>query len=265
MHQLALVLAAVAALVSAPGGVPARDPLAVLYGGHVPPARVAPDSELTVPRGAPRGWVLLIHGGSWLASGSQYLERGRARWYNRHGWGVYDVDYRPGELGLVDVIAAYDLLRRGARGRPICADGASAGAHLALMLAAVRPLSCLVGEAAPVDLGLDIPRLATAVERTFGDGVLLWSPPLWAPLMGNVRMLLAYSSIDPIIPGAQVVEARRVWPRCMCMILAGSTTARPVADAPSPGTNFVHASVTPAARREFDRSVARLLRSVANR
>ena len=53
---------------------------------------------------------------------------------------------------------------------------------LALMLAAVRPLSCLVGEAAPVDLGLDIPRLATAVERTFGDGVLLWSPPLWSVL-----------------------------------------------------------------------------------
>jgi hypothetical protein len=260
MQQLALALAAVAALISTPGRA-APDPLPVLYGGLVPTGQVAADNQLTRPRSRPRGWVLVIHGGSWIASGSQYLERGRARWYNRHGWGAYDIDYRPGELGLVDVAAAYDRLRQVARGLPVCADGASAGAHLALMLAAVRPLSCVVGEGAPVDLGVDLPPLRAAVQRIFSLRAWLWSPPSWAGLQRGVRMLLAYSSLDPT--SAQITEARRAWPGCLCMVLPGSRSAKAIAGAPSPGTNFVHASVTSAGRRFFDHSVARLIQSVA--
>ena len=254
LGALALVLAAAqpAAAHLAPG----------LFGGHPPPGVVASDNELTLPRGAPRGFVLVIHGGSWFFRGprSQAAESANVRWFTRLGWGVYRVDYRPGWLSVVDVVAAYDHLRREHPRARMCAYGESAGGQLAMLLAASRPsLRCVVSAGGITSLRA-IPRsdrLRSVARRIFHRRLWQFSPARLASYIHGA-LLCAGSSYDRVVPqAAQLAVIRRVRPGTTVMLLPGAPT--PGGPSFSHPPNFVHASVTPAARRHFRKTVAGML------
>jgi acetyl esterase/lipase len=105
---------------------------------------------------APRGVMLVIHGGGWALVGADVAGSMRAdaeRWRAR-GWQTVNFSYRPCGRSVEDALWFKDMARAwfGAGAR-ICALGASAGAHLALLIAADRPgLDCVVSIAGPTDL-----------------------------------------------------------------------------------------------------------------
>jgi dipeptidyl aminopeptidase/acylaminoacyl peptidase len=222
----------------------------------------------------PTGWVLVVHGGGWQLVGKRVVAavRPTARFFAAHGWGTYNIDYRPGEQSLTDVLSAYDALRRrvGAR-TPICAWGGSSGGQLVLLLAAYRPaLRCVVSEAGPTDF-LTLPSesaytpagvsphagalnlMRNAVIPAFGSSpasLWRWSPVRLARRI-RARMLLGASRFDELVPQAQMsdmLRARRVLTRAM--LLPGSWGA--------PG-NFTHASITAAALTAWQRAMLALL------
>jgi len=137
------------------------------------------------PRRAPLGWVLVVHGGGWQVVGHAVVTatEPEANFFRRHGWGTYNIDYRPRYRSLADVISAYDILRlhAGPHAR-ICAWGGSAEGQLVLMLAGLRPsLECVITEGAPTDL-LTFPKE-------------LASAPAWH--LADDRTVVGVSHVDP--------------------------------------------------------------------
>lgn len=205
---------------------------------------------------------MVIHGGGWVFTGpaSLPLESTRVGWFTHLGWAVYQVDYRPGWLSVVDVVAAYDHLRHLYPRGPICAYGESAGGQLAMLLAASRPsLRCVISVAGITDL-VTLPastllhRLAVSV---FHGRLWQFSP---VRLASRIRgsLLCAGSAFDQIVPEAEQLAAIALArPRTAVMLLAGAPTPGGPSFAHPP--NFVHASITPVARRRFDRAVSALL------
>ena len=107
---------------------------------------------------APKGTVLMIHGGGWhggLGAAAdrvmgQYVELVRS-W----GYDVANLGYRGGADSLTDALDAFDHLReRLGPAEPICLYGGSAGGHLALTVAAKRGASvdCVIDFLGPPDL-----------------------------------------------------------------------------------------------------------------
>src|SRR4051794_16700310 len=79
---------------------------------------------------APVGVVVTIHGGGWVSEGAIYQAAQPTVLYRRAGWATYNVDLRPGYLGIEDVVAAYDVVRHAVGPSvPICAAGQSSGGH----------------------------------------------------------------------------------------------------------------------------------------
>ena len=160
-----------AVLLAMVGASPAAAELAPgLFGGHPPKGIVAPDDTLTLPQGRPKGYVLVIHGGAWVITGpgALALEAPNVRWFTRLGWAVYNVDYRPGWLSVVDVAAAYDHLRSLHRRAPMCAYGESAGGQLAMLLAASRAsLQCVISAGGVAALGVVPDPLRVLEEHVF--------------------------------------------------------------------------------------------------
>jgi acetyl esterase/lipase len=234
-----------------------------LFGGHPPAGRVAADNTLTLPRRRkPRGYILLIHGGGWIYTGSQTLdaERTNVRWFTSLGWAVYDVDYRPGRLSVVDVVAAYDQLRRRHPAAVTCAYGQSAGGTLAMLLAASRPsLRCIVSAGGITDLA-SIPAsgpLHRAIEKMFHGAEWEFSPVRLARYIHGT-LLCAGSSFDQVVPErAQLAEIKRARPQTTAMLLTGAATPGGPSFIHPP--NFVHASITHTAMVRFRRAVERLL------
>lgn len=109
------------------------EPRRVAYGDD--PSQFA---ELTLPSGAPKGVVVVVHGGFWKAAYDLTLGRPLARSLAEHGWAAWNVEYRRVGNGggspqtLDDVAAAIDALA-GAQLDParVIAVGHSAGGHLA--------------------------------------------------------------------------------------------------------------------------------------
>jgi len=245
--------------------------------GFSAPARALPYSEVGMPAGRhayqpPRGWVIVIHQGGWKGVGMGEIEhiRPAAVWLNHAGWATLTVDYRPGALAEDDIRAFYDQLRArvGAR-TPICALGQSAGAQLALMLAAVRPrLACVIAEGAPVDLpalatqraydpasgrlqrGGPLQALALATEAFGRTGLLAHSP---VSVASHIRaaVLATISRHDPLVPLAQLRELRRVLPAARTMAMNGGTEP------------FIHAGISRSALRAYNRQKRLLLDRVA--
>lgn len=214
---------------------------------------------------------MVVHGGGWLIVGKAAMATGEAAWFNRHGYTAYDVDYRVGRDSLVDVVAAYDYLRRrfGPRAE-ICADGQSVGGQLAQLLAASRPsLDCLISEAGIEDLrsattqcgylGRNCGWMAAAEHLVWGDDLWEFSP---VRLARDIQQpfLAAGSRWDTLVDeSAQLDEIKRVRPQTETMLLAGAAVPAGWAE------NFVHASGTPAALQQFHRAVQRLLARAAPR
>jgi acetyl esterase/lipase len=172
---------------------------------------------------APKGVMLLIHGGGWAATGVGGVGTERAdadRWRAR-GWRTVNLTYRPCNASFGDVRWFYDRARTlWGSNLPYCAAGASAGGNLALMLAASRPsLSCVVDNAGPTDGrsienertptgGTDGPRWAyNLLVAAVGQQMVAWWSPALFPI--RARVLFALAANDPYVPWDQGAELRR--------------------------------------------------------
>ena len=103
---------------------------------------------------APKAVMLLIHGGGWFRTGKDYVAgyRSAANDWRSRGWMTVNLDYRGCDKSLADVLWFMKRVRELHPTRRVCAAGASAGGHLALLLASVRPdLACVIALAAPTD------------------------------------------------------------------------------------------------------------------
>jgi dienelactone hydrolase len=117
-------------------------------------------SETGAPLGADgvqRGVVLLLHPGGWMPTGSwaaAYMRPDADRWRAR-GWRTVNASYRGCGASIDDVVAFVDHIRaRMPDDQPLCIVGISAGAQLALLAAARRPVAvdCVVSHSGPTDL-----------------------------------------------------------------------------------------------------------------
>jgi acetyl esterase/lipase len=117
--------------------------------------------EVGLPTGtyadeAPRGIMLVIHGGGWTitSAGAVELMRPDADRWRARGWETVNLSYRPCGQSAADALWFYDKARAwfGA-GAKMCTLGLSAGGHLALLVGAQRPdLYCAISHAGPTDL-----------------------------------------------------------------------------------------------------------------
>lgn len=208
---------------------------------------------------APKGTMLIIHGGGWFMNGPAMVstERSEADQWRADGWRTLSLSYRPCNQSFEDVKWFYDQARAqwGATG-PYCALGGSAGGNLALMLAAARStVDCVVAEAGPTDAatlrtgstpagGTDGPRwvynlLTTAV----GPESLFWWSPAQFPI--KARVLWATAANDPYIPQAQgTLLASK-------MRAANASAYVDVMSLPAGTTPWVHANVSDAGLATF--------------
>jgi hypothetical protein len=178
---------------------------------------------------APRGVMLVIHGGAWqkTATGAVQAMRPDADRWRARGWETVNLTYRACGQSLDDVLWFHDGARRWfGPDATICAHGFSAGATLALLVGASRPgLYCVVSQAGPTDF-TTIQR-ETASDPATGQGQTLgprWvhnlgaaafgeenlarvSPAaLAAGTLGNTRLLQAFSADDPLVPYQQAAD-----------------------------------------------------------
>jgi acetyl esterase/lipase len=192
-------------------------------------------SEVGLPTGthagaAPRGVMLVIHGGSWSATGSGAVQTMRPdadRWRAR-GWETVNLTYRPCGQSLEDVLWFYDRAREwfGSQAA-IAAIGTSAGATLALLLAADRPgVYGVVSQAGPTDLttiqGERAYDAATGLfDQTQGgrlvhnlgaaafgeENLAAYSPAAQAAsTLNTTRVLQAFSADDALVPFQQAAD-----------------------------------------------------------
>ena len=172
-----------------------------------------------------RGIMIVIHGGGWTVTGKASVAVMRpyadAHWRAR-GWSTVNIDYRPCDKGLSDVLWFMDRLRSLRPSATICAVGESAGGNLALLLASVRPdLACVVSLAGPSDLpamaGQTAYRPLTGLFESVGPlhvtdmavaafgsaEALVWNSPIRYVASVRARVLLATGEHDFAISTAQ--------------------------------------------------------------
>jgi acetyl esterase/lipase len=171
----------------------------------------------------PKAIMLVIHPGGWFLVGKEVLAHwGRPmadRWRGA-GWQTVTIDYRACDQSIGDVLWFMARLRYLHPHSVICATGSSAGGHLAMLLAAMRPdLACAISHAGPTDL-LDLdhqftsdagghwtdagPKLVSNYARAaFGPDALLARSPRQQAAKIAARVLLATGQTDPLIPGVQ--------------------------------------------------------------
>lgn len=187
--------------------------------------------ELGAPEGAflgqaPKGLMMVVHGGGWFTVGAGAVVATRPWadiWRNR-GWETLNVTYSACAQSLSDVLWFHDAARALVGPHlPICAVGDSAGAQLALMAANQRSdIACVDAEGGPTDL-VTLPQqqafdASTGVAdqtagpswvqnlaiAAFGTTGLAANSPVTAP--GRARLLLATAQQDEFVPWAQAGE-----------------------------------------------------------
>jgi acetyl esterase/lipase len=191
--------------------------------------------EVGLPSGshageAPRGIMLVVHGGSWSWTGAGAVQTMRPdadRWRAR-GWETVNLTYRPCGQSLADVLWFYDSARRWfGDGAAIGAIGTSAGGHLALLVGANRPgLYGVVSQAGPTDLtriqGEVTYNPATGrYDTTLGgrwvhnvaasaygeENLPTYSPAALATAtLKSTRVLQGFSADDQFVPFQQAVD-----------------------------------------------------------
>jgi acetyl esterase/lipase len=191
--------------------------------------------EVGLPTGsyadqAPRGVMLVVHGGGWSTRGVYGVQSMRPdadRWRAR-GWETVNVTYRPCGESRADVLWFYDKARAWfGPGTRIAALGTSAGANLALLVAAYRPdLYAVVSQAGPTDLrtiqrevsfnpatGLQDSTLGgrwvhNLAAAAFGEENLAAVSPAAqvSASLKNTRVLQAFSADDAMVPFQQASD-----------------------------------------------------------
>lgn len=183
-------------------------------------------AELTRPRGASRGVVVVIHGGFWQAGYDLSLGRPLAADLARRGFTAWNLEYRRVGNGggvpatLDDVAAGIDHLARlpDVDTSRVIALGHSAGGHLAAWAggrsrtdrwADIRiPLTAVISQAGVLDLGSGIAeQLGGSAVRSFlgsaPDGVQV-DPARQLPL--DIPVWCVHDRDDAIVPRSQSAD-----------------------------------------------------------
>jgi acetyl esterase/lipase len=238
--------------------------------------------EVGLPTGAhegeaPRGVMLVIHGGSWSATGSGAVQTMRPdadRWRAR-GWETVNLTYRPCGQSLGDVLWFYDAARAWfGPDAVVGAIGTSAGATLALLLAASRTgVYGVVSQAGPTDLttiqaevaydpatglydqtngGRFVHNLGAAA---FGaENLSVYSPAAQATSgLNGTRVLQAFSADDRLVPYEQAADLAGA------MLVANPAAYVDDLQLPVGTIPFGHGKVTQAALDDFHAREARLV------
>jgi len=170
--------------------------------------------EIGAPSGiyagrAPKGIMLVIHPGGWYRVGREVVAvDGRPmanRWRNA-GWQTINIDYRACAQSVHDVLWFMQRVRSLHPNAVICATGASAGGHLAMLLATKRQdLACAISHAGPTDLLALRGSLSNVAIAAFGakPSPLVNSSPRHHAAKIRARVLLATGKTDPLIPRSQ--------------------------------------------------------------
>ena len=241
--------------------------------------------EVGLPTGAyagqaPRGVMLVVHGGGWSMTGVggvQAMRPDADRWRAR-GWETVNVTYRPCGSTVADVLWFYDRARTWfGPAAKIGALGTSAGGHLALLVGALRPdLYAAVSQAGPTDLrtigsertynsatgqfdttlgGRWVHNLGAAA---FGEENLAsYSPAaLAAGALRDTRVLQGFSADDASVPYQQAADLESA-------MRAANASAYVDAVQLAAGTvPFGHGKVTQAALDDFYAREAQLVAPV---
>lgn len=225
----------------------------------------------TPTAGTGRRVMMLIHGGGWYQVGQGMLnsEHPVADAWRAVGWETVNATYRGCRHSLADVLSVYDAVRaQVGPDVPICLKGESAGAQLALLIAARRSdVACVIATAPPTDLwtikaqglraGLgDAPQVVRGLARAaFGRGLLTAMGPASAENAAAIHapVLLAAAADDFLIPNEQEQELADV-------LRAAHPGATVDLDLLAPGTApFVHGTASDAALLDLEQRVARLV------
>lgn len=177
--------------------------------------------------GTPKAVVMLIHGGGWQPSPSGYEgEKTAGEALSKEGYATVAIAYDAGAKGFKQIVATYKVARKHYPNLPICANGISAGGHLALMLAIREPdLACVETLAAPTDLTTIAQQDPSGDEgyqaavRAFGARQLArWSPVRYADKI-KAKVLMVIAASDPVDPVAQGQELADALPGAQLMVV----------------------------------------------
>jgi len=198
--------------------------------------------------------MMLIHGGGWtkVGQGALNTERAAARAWRHAGWTTVNLDYRACRDSSADILKFYDLIRRRfGSGVPICAQGESAGGHLALNLAVRRPdISCVIAYAAPTDLAHGTSTVRAIARTVFGAKRLTRMSPVARAGAIHARLLLATAQDDAVVPASQASKLQHA---------VASDVYTDVVRLPPGRLTFVHGTTSPAGLLDLQRHVAALV------
>jgi acetyl esterase/lipase len=227
--------------------------------------------EIGAPTGAfagksPKGEMLVIHGGAWhlVGKATVAVERKHADQWRARGWETINLDYRACALSLGDVQWFKQRVRVLHPNALICAEGVSAGAQLALMLAANNSdIACVIALGGPTDFTTIAAQTAfdpragvydhagpefvfNVARAAFGAKVGDMSPRKHAGSI-TARLLLASGERDSLIPAAQNASMAQ------SMFAAHRDAYVDVDLLPFGPQKFVHTSTTQAALDDLSR------------
>lgn len=233
-----------------------RDDTPDIRAGTGPAPALAPErvpGQLVVdePRGArePRGLIWILCCGGWQSPAEFGVDLrvradrdglGAAEW-RRQGYVVATYGYRGGRRSFGDALTAFDSLRARFPGLPVCAIGASAGGHVALLTAAERPeLRCVVAQGAPSELAA-LPNRSTGLytpdpprrvaRRLFGASRFDELSPVTQAGDIEASVWMSACSDDRVVPPDQATRfARAIAP----YVTDGQTVETPVVDGRTP-------------------------------
>jgi acetyl esterase/lipase len=187
--------------------------------------------------------MIIIHGGAWFGDDPKRVisDRPYAERWNRRGWRTYNIDYTTGGPSSVQDVQWFfdEIVKVHGTGIPICAEGQSAGGHLALYLAGTRAeLDCAISNGGPTWLHQTSPWLETFVQAFFGPTYAARQKYSATSVAGTTKakVLQVFNSNDGIVPPSQLVRYVGANPKSSWM------TLRP----PGTGGNakFVHGDTT---------------------
>jgi acetyl esterase/lipase len=226
----------------------------------------SPGSALVAsPAGAPRGTMIMVHGGGWQGPAALAQKRLMATpgdTLTQRGWRVVSVDYHAGAAGLQDVLDAAGAELVAPKGGPLCIYGESSGAQLALIAAARLPaVDCVVAVGPPTDFDAyqsevqasnDPNRqiIATQMAAVWGSEPAERAPNDPIAVAGSIAgaVLILREADDPLIPIEQIDN----------FVAARPTTQRVELES-APGSDlshfFLHGTLSDAGRSAYRAAV----------